>query len=152
MSVIRPQPSEHPIQYNASAVFAAGTVSPAAVAGLAGRLDAARAESLADLDRWRSGGAKPGESLDPAFIDLPDRLLAAYGTVRPESELFAILQTARRIRDAVDRVFVLGIGGSYMGTRALFEACCHPCHNDLPRGERGGRPRLSFEGFNMDND
>jgi glucose-6-phosphate isomerase len=39
-----------------------------------------------------------------------------------------------------------------MGTRALFEACCHPCHNDLPRGERGGRPRLSFEGFNMDND
>ena len=39
-----------------------------------------------------------------------------------------------------------------MGTRALFEACCHPFHNELPRGERGGRPRLSFEGFNMDND
>jgi glucose-6-phosphate isomerase len=56
-----------------------------------------------------------------------------------------------RIREAVDRVIVLGIGGSYMGTRALFEACCHPCHNELPRGERGGRPRLSFEGFNMDN-
>jgi len=49
-------------------------------------------------------------------------------------------------------VIVLGIGGSYMGTRALFEACCHPFHNELPRGERGGRPRLSFEGFNMDND
>ena len=152
MSVIRPKPPEDPIRYDPAAVFAAGTVSRPAVDALAGRLEAARAESLADLDRWRQGGAKPGESLDPAFIDLPDRLLADYGTTRLESELFAILQTARRIREAVDRVIVLGIGGSYMGTRALFEACCHPCHNELPRGERGGRPKLSFEGFTMDND
>lgn len=152
MSVVRPKPPEDPIRYDPAAVFAAGTVSEAAVAALAGRLDAARAESLTDLDRWRRGGVSPGESLDPAFIDLPDRLLADYTTKRPESELFAILQTARRIREAVDRVIVLGIGGSYMGTRALFEACCHPFHNELPRGERGGRPRLSFEGFNIDND
>ena len=152
MSVIRPKPPEDPIRYDPAAVFAAGTVSRPAVDALAGRLEAALAESLADLDRWRQGGAKPGESLDPAFIDLPDRLLADYGTTRLESELFAILQTARRIREAVDRVIVLGIGGSYMGTRALFEACCNPCHNELPRGERGGRPRLSFEGFTMDND
>ena len=152
MSVIRPKPPEDPIQYDPSAVFAAGTVSRASLGALAARLDAARTESLADLDRWRGGGAKAGEALDPAFIDLPERLLADYNTKRPESELFAILQTARRIRDAVDRVVVLGIGGSYMGTRALFEACCHPFHNELPRGERGGRPRLSFEGFNMDND
>ena len=152
MSVIRPKPPEDPIQYDPAAVFAAGTVSSASLDALSGRLDAARAEALADLDRWRGGSATSGVPLDPAFIDLPDRLLADYNTKRPESELFAILQTARRIRDAVDRVVVLGIGGSYMGTRALFEACCHPCHNDLPRGERGGRPRLSFEGFNMDND
>ena len=152
MSVVRPQPPEDPIQYDPAATIAAGAVSQAALDALGPRLDAARAESLADLDRWRSGGTRPGEVLDPAFIDLPDRLLTAYKTDRTTSELFAILQTARRIREAVDRVIVLGIGGSYMGTRALFEACCHPCHNELPRGERGGRPRLSFEGFNMDND
>lgn len=152
MSVVRPKPPEDPIHYDPAAVFAAGAVSRPRLDALAGRLDAARSESLTDLDRWRSGGTKAGESLDPAFIDLPDRLLADYNAKRPESELFAILQTARRLRDAVDRVVVLGIGGSYMGTRALFEACCHPFHNELPRGERGGRPRLSFEGFNMDND
>jgi glucose-6-phosphate isomerase len=152
MSVVRPKPPEDPIHYDPAAVFAAGGVSRGDLDALAGRLDAARAESLADVGRWRSGGVKPGEVLDPAFIDLPDRLLGDYSTQRPASELFAILQTARRIRDAVDRVIVLGIGGSYMGTRALFEACCHPFHNELPRGERGGRPRLSFEGFNMDND
>jgi glucose-6-phosphate isomerase len=152
MSVVRPQPATDPIHYDPAAVLATGGISRADLDGLAGRLDAARTETLADVDRWRSGGTRPGEVLDPAFIDLPDRLLADYQTSRTTSELFAILQTARRIRDAVDRVIVLGIGGSYMGTRALFEACCHPFHNELPRGERGGRPRLSFEGFNMDND
>lgn len=152
MSVVRPKPPEDPIAYDPAAVFATGGIARGSLEALSGRLDAARAATLADIDRWRTGGAQPGESLDPAFIDLPDRLLADYGTKRPESELFAILQTARRIRDAVDRVVVLGIGGSYMGTRALFESCCHPFHNELPRGERGGRPRLSFEGFNMDND
>ncbi|MFM9057571.1 MAG: glucose-6-phosphate isomerase [Planctomycetaceae bacterium] len=152
MSVVRPQPPEDPIHYDPAAALAAGVVAPAALAALAPRRDAARAESLADVERWRSGGTRAGEVLDPAFIDLPDRLLAAYKTDRTSSELFAILQAARRIREAVDRVIVLGIGGSYMGTRALFEALCHPFHNDLPRGERGGRPRLSFEGFNVDND
>ncbi len=152
MSVVRPQPPEDPIHYDPAAAVAAGVVAPAALAALAPRLDAARAESLADVGRWRGGGTRAGEVLDPAFIDLPDRLLAAYKADRTSSELFAILQAARRIREAVDRVIVLGIGGSYMGTRALFEALCHPFHNDLPRGERGGRPRLSFEGFNVDND
>ena len=152
MSVVRPKPPEDTIHYDPAAVFATGGVARASLDALAPSLDRARAESLADVDRWRAGGTKPGEVLDPAFIDLPDRLLGDYGTKRPESELFAILSTARRIREAVDRVIVLGIGGSYMGTRALFEACCHPFHNELPRGERGGRPRLSFEGFNIDND
>ena len=152
MSVVRPQPSTDPIRYDPAAVLATGGLSQADLDSLAGRLDAARAETLADVDRWRNGGTRPGEVLDSAFIDLPDRLLADYQTSRTTSELFAILQTARRIREAVDRVIVLGIGGSYMGKRALFEACCHPFHNELPRGERGGRPRLSFEGYNMDND
>jgi glucose-6-phosphate isomerase len=39
-----------------------------------------------------------------------------------------------------------------MGARDLFEACCHPYHNELSRAERGSRPRLYFEGNNVDND
>jgi glucose-6-phosphate isomerase len=39
-----------------------------------------------------------------------------------------------------------------MGARALMEACCHPYHNELSRGERGGKPRMYFEGNNFDND
>jgi glucose-6-phosphate isomerase len=32
------------------------------------------------------------------------------------------------------------------------EACAHPYHNELSRGERGGWPRLYFDGNNVDND
>jgi len=50
----------------------------------------------------------------------------------------------------VDRVVIVGIGGSYMGARALFEACCKPWHNELRRSERAGCPRIYFEGHNVD--
>ena len=63
-----------------------------------------------------------------------------------------IIAAGHRLAAEVDRVVVLGIGGSYMGARALFEACCHPYHNELSRPARGGRPRIYFEGNNVDND
>ncbi|MBU6309487.1 MAG: glucose-6-phosphate isomerase [Planctomycetes bacterium] len=135
MSVIRPKLPEDPIRYEPAAAFAADAAARPVFEALAGRLDAARAEAV-----------------ESAVVDQPDRLLADYGTKRPESELFAILRAARRIRDAVDRVVMLGGGAGALGARAVFEACCHPFHNELPRGERGGRPRLSFEGVRFDND
>jgi len=63
-----------------------------------------------------------------------------------------ILQAARRIRDTVDCVLVLGNGCGGLAARAIFESCAHPCHNELSRGERGGRPRLFFLGPDLDND
>ncbi|MCH7862280.1 MAG: PEP-CTERM sorting domain-containing protein, partial [Proteobacteria bacterium] len=57
---------------------------------------------------------------------------------------------ARQLRDRIDRFVVLGIGGSYMGARALFEALCHPYHNEQDRQQRNGVPRLYFAGNNID--
>jgi glucose-6-phosphate isomerase len=96
--------------------------------------------------------AGPYDSFDPRIVEQPDRLLADYKTNRTGSELFAILGTARRVREAVDRVVMLGSAECSAGPRAVFEACCHPFHNELSRGERGGRPRLSFAGEDFDND
>ena len=92
------------------------------------------------------------EPLDSAYIEMPRHLLVEYETKRDESELGKILLTARRIQERVDRVLVLGIGGSYMGAKALMEACCQPYFNELSRSQRGGRPRVYFEGNNVDND
>jgi glucose-6-phosphate isomerase len=119
---------------------------------LAPQLAAARQEVLDNLalfQRAQAGGAIPEEKrpLDAAFFDLPERLLDEE---RPL--LDHIIATGDRLAKEVDRVIVLGIGGSYMGTRALFEACCHPYHNELSRQRRGGRPRIHFEGNNVDND
>ena len=118
--------------------------------GLAERLHAARDEAFKDVDLLRSGGTVPEEKkpLDSGFIDLPERLLSGE-----EKELLQRIESsATAMREKIDRLVVLGIGGSYMGLRALFEALCDPYHNELSRTERGGVPKLYFEGNNLDND
>ena len=86
-------------------------------------------------------------------LDLRQAITAVGGHNRtPEAEPGGLLQAARQIRDRVDRVIVLEDGSGGLAARAIFESCAHPCHNDLSRGERGGRPRLVFLGPDLDND
>ena len=80
---------------------------------------------------------EPLQPLDSAFFELPEKLLAAYRDIRDDSQLGRILKTAKSIRDQVDRVVVLGIGGSYMGAKALMDACCEPYFNELSRVRSG---------------
>jgi glucose-6-phosphate isomerase len=86
------------------------------------------------------------------FIDLPHKLLDQHRRKGDASELGRVLNIAQRLRDEVDRVVVLGIGGSYLGARALFESLCHTYHNEMPARLRMGKPRVYFEGNNLDND
>lgn len=143
------------IAYDPSGVFIEETgLSRADLQALAPRLQAAREEVLEGDLRLLAEGLVPQEKdpLDAAFLELPEKILAEYQADQRSSELGRILRTARRLQDAVDRVVVLGIGGSYLGARALLEACCDPYFNELSRGQRGSRPRMYFEGNNVDND
>jgi glucose-6-phosphate isomerase len=90
--------------------------------------------------------------LDSGFIDLPTKLLETYRKRGAASEVGQVLSAAQKLKEEVDRVVVLGIGGSYLGARALFDALCPTLHNDMPPRMRMGRPRLYFEGNNVDND
>jgi glucose-6-phosphate isomerase len=129
-------------------------VGAADLAEMGGRLESLRDEIFEQDLPSHARGEVPEQKqpLDTAFVDLPQRMLDVYQQQRARSELGRILAIARRLADQVDRVLVLGIGGSYMGARALMEACSHPYHNALSRAERGGYPRLYFEGNNLDND
>ncbi len=120
---------------------------------VAPRLTAARDEVLADAQLWQSGSEVPEKKqpLDAGFIHLPERLLKAFRADPADSEVGQIIATASRLANSVGRVVVLGIGGSYMGARALLEACCHPYYNQLDRDMRHGRPQIFFEGHNVDN-
>lgn len=143
-----------PLEYDPSGVMMPETgLTSEHLAWLSPRLEAARAEVLEDLNLWHRGGPVPEtkQPLDAGFTDLPERLLAEYRDRGEASELGRILAVGKRLRESVDRVVMLGIGGSYMGARAMFETCCHPYHNELPRSARDGRPRIYFEGNNADN-
>jgi len=92
------------------------------------------------------------QPFDAGFHEMPNRLLAELHDKGAASELGRIRATADRLAGQVDSVVVLGIGASYMGARALFEACCHQFYNEVEPTMRRGRPRLYFEGNNVDND
>jgi glucose-6-phosphate isomerase len=90
--------------------------------------------------------------LQAGFIDLPQKLLDQFKRKQEASELGKILRIAARLREDFDRIVVLGVGGSYLAGRALFDALCNTYHNELPAKQRMGKPRIYFEGNNFDND
>jgi len=140
------------IQYDPSAALAA--IPACQFADAAGQLNDAREQVLRDVELFRTQGDIPAEKqpLDAGFIEWPDGLLDDMKRNGPDSQIAQIERCAERLRDAVDSVVVLGIGGSYMGMRAMFEALCDPCHNELDREARNGIPRIYFEGWNLDTD
>lgn len=140
------------LKYDPSAALS--LLPSGAVEALSSQLDAARAETLADIDLFNAGGDIPTakQPLDSAFINLPAMLLEELESAGNDSQIARIENTAKLLRDEVDRVVLLGIGGSYMGARALFEGLCHPWHNELTREARRDVPRVYFEGNNVDND
>lgn len=92
------------------------------------------------------------QPLQAGFIDLPQKTLDAFRRKQDASELGKVIRISNRLREEVDRVVVLGVGGSYLGSRALFDALCHTYHNEMPANLRMGKPRMYFEGNNLDND
>ncbi|HMP05858.1 MAG TPA: glucose-6-phosphate isomerase [Lacipirellulaceae bacterium] len=129
-------------------------ISPDDLAALAEPLDEARDEVLADAQLWADAVEPPPHKvpLDAGFHELPDRLLGEWRTHGPASEVGRLQAAADRLGGEVSSVVVLGIGGSYMGARALLESCCHAYHNEVEPMMRRGRPRIYFEGNNVDND
>jgi glucose-6-phosphate isomerase len=147
-----------PISYDYSGLIASKDDSPlvqqtglidADLKWLAPRMAAVRQQTLDILAMYEQGKPVPEEllPLDSGFIRMPERFLN-----QDRALLDRIIAASDRLAKEVDRVLVLGIGGSYMGARALMEACCHPYHNEISRNRRGGRPRIYFEGNNVDND
>ncbi|MEM6980000.1 MAG: glucose-6-phosphate isomerase [Planctomycetota bacterium] len=129
-------------------------ITQAQIDDLAGELDAARQEMVETDHQQYDSGEIPSDKqpLDARFFWLPEEILTEYESKRSDSQLGRIFNVANGIRDEIDAAVVLGIGGSYMGARAMMEAICDPYHNELSRAERGSRPRMYFEGNNVDND
>ncbi len=114
---------------------------------------AARDEAYADISIMQSGSIPADKDpLDAGFINYPQNLLDEYARDKNNSLVGRMLTSAEILKSQLDRLVVLGIGGSYMGLRAIYEALFNPYHNELDRPSRGNIPKLSFEGNNVDND
>jgi glucose-6-phosphate isomerase len=87
-----------------------------------------------------------------SFIAWPQWVLNDYRAHRKFSLLGSILTTARRLRETVDRVVVIGPPRMVLAARALLAAGGHPYHNELTRGQRGERPRIYLLPAVADND
>ncbi len=72
------------------------------------------------------------------WLDLPSREL--------NPDMFRILLAAERIRSDSDICVVVGIGGSYLGSRAAIELLQGPNHNI---GKGKGNPQIFFTGNNV---
>ncbi len=91
---------------------------------------AARASSFhEDILRRRAAGDLP-------FFELP----------HDDETVADVLAIAEDVQQRFDTLVVLGIGGSALGTTAVFNALC-PGHNLKSKQQRGGLPRL----FVLDN-
>lgn len=88
------------------------------------------------------------ESLQPRVVQAHDRLTARRSAKQlrfrdlpyDKREVHNIVELARQVRSEFDTLVVLGIGGSALGTRALYQALCPPFHDHRPgTAERGVR-------------
>lgn len=65
------------------------------------------------------------------------------------STLRGIAALGDEVASSYENVISLGIGGSFLGLRAAQDALKPPYYNEFP-ALRGGRPRVYFEGNNLD--
>lgn len=69
-------------------------------------------------------------------------------TTPASKEFEEILDTGKEIYAAADLFICVGIGGSYLGAKAVTEALLHPFYNSLSKNDRHG-PKILFAGQNI---
>ena len=67
---------------------------------------------------------------------------------RNEEEIAKIIKCAEKIRNQADVFIVVGIGGSYLGARAVIDLFTDPFYNIINESKRNG-PQIIYAGNNM---
>ncbi len=75
------------------------------------------------------------------WLDLPDEILSS-------DYLKDIVEIGNEIYNNADVLICIGIGGSYLGAKAVIDALIHPLHNSQNKEDRNG-PKIIFAGHNI---
>ena len=65
-----------------------------------------------------------------------------------KEEYVRIKTAAKKIQDSCDALVIIGIGGSYLGSKAVISALTSPFFNEEPRAKRKA-PKIYFAGQNL---
>lgn len=126
-----------------------GRITEQDLAKLAPALAAAE-ESVRRI--WRDGVANAHVSKEgkPEHVYFPRQAYITSENPNDEAGIARLEQLAREWRDTVDAAVFIGIGGSYLGDRVIFDLAAGPYWNQLPPEERKGCPQIYFAGNNVD--
>ena len=106
-----------------------------------------------DLAKMAHAAKNAHAHLRAVIRNKPDRIgLGLEWTQLPfqdEQTVASIERMGRKIASSYDTVISLGIGGSYLGLKAAQDALLPPYYNEF-QGLRKGRPRVYFDGNNLD--
>ena len=91
--------------------------------------------------------SKDGEPEKVLFSQLP---YVEEGHLNSPSSLKHLQELTDHVKDNVDVVVSLGIGGSYLGDKVIFDVQCGAYWNELTKEERNGFPKVYFSGNNID--
>ena len=91
--------------------------------------------------------SKDGEPEKVLFSQLP---YVEEGHLNSPSSPKHLQELTDHVKDNVDVVVSLGIGGSYLGDKVIFDVQCGAYWNELTKEERNGFPKVYFSGNNID--
>lgn len=89
--------------------------------------------------RTLHSGEGPGNDYI-GWIDYPKTISSAL--------VNRVKEAAEKIRAQSDVLVVIGIGGSYLGTKTVLDALSHSFYNELPKEKRKG-PKIYFAGHHI---
>lgn len=92
--------------------------------------------------------SKDGE---PEMVLFPQLPYIEEGNINSPERIMALEELARTTRNRVDAVVFLGIGGSYLGGKVLFDVQCGEFWNLKSTEARNGYPKAFFAGNNVDS-
>lgn len=91
--------------------------------------------------------SKDGDPEKVLFSQLP---YVEEGHLNSPKSLAHLKELTDHVKNNVDVVVSLGIGGSYLGNKVLFDVHCGDFWNAMSDEERGGFPKIYFSGQNID--
>ncbi len=107
-------------------------------------------EVVRDIELYKEKARLSNEKLQKGTGEGSDFL----GWVNPskmitQSEIDDIIQTAETIQKQSDAFVCIGIGGSYLGAKAVIDLFRHTFSNQFNKLERNGTPETYFAGHNI---